>query len=56
MTTGAWLTLLAGLVLVAGAVVSLRQNQLRMRILALVATLLLTGVLGWLVWFSSTTA
>lgn len=53
MELGAWLYLLAGLVLVAGVIYSVRQTPGRMRIFGLIATLALTAVVAWLAWFST---
>jgi hypothetical protein len=53
MRLGGWLYLLTLLVLVAGTVYSVRQWRGRMLALGLIATLVLTAVLGWLAWFST---
>jgi hypothetical protein len=54
-TPGAWLALLAGVILFTGVVVSIRQPRPRMKTLALAATVISTVVVGWLAWYSSTT-
>lgn len=51
---GAWLTLAAALVFVAGIGYSVWRPRLPRMVIGLIATFLLTGVLGWLAWFSST--
>jgi hypothetical protein len=53
-TPGAWLTLAAALVFVGGIGYSVWRPRLPRMAIGLIATLLLTGTLGWLAWFSTT--
>jgi hypothetical protein len=54
-TPSSWLVLLAVIVFVAGAALSLTRHTARMRLLGLVATLLVVVVTCWIAWFSGVT-